>query len=74
MLLSIRLVATRLPDALVATIHDELLLEVPATEADKAARLLAEAMAKAFATLFPEAPIAGLVKTGIGVNWLDAKP
>jgi DNA polymerase I len=58
---------------MIATVHDELVLECP--EADVAAvapRVVAEMIA-AYRTLFPQAPVAGLVDAGCGDSWAAAK-
>jgi DNA polymerase-1 len=74
MLRAVPLVDTRLPDTLVASVHDELLLEVLEQNAEEAARILSEIMVEAFATTFPNAPLRGVVDVGIGKTWAAAKP
>jgi DNA polymerase-1 len=59
--------------SLVATVHDELLLEVPEADAEAAAAALAEAMTEAFVETFPGAPTLGVVEVHIGGNWTEAK-
>ena len=61
-----------LPGALVLSIHDEILLEVPEAEAEAAAATLAECMTEAFTKWFPDAPTKDLVEAKIGRCW--AKP
>jgi DNA polymerase-1 len=63
----------RMLGAMVATVHDELLLEVPEGDAEAAARVLEEVMLEAFVKTFPKAPTAGLVDVHVGKNWKDAK-
>jgi len=62
-----------LPGALIASVHDELLLEVDANSADEAADVLAEQMLNAFVRWFPEAPTTGVVEVKTVNNWSDAK-
>jgi DNA polymerase I len=62
------LAAAGLKTRLILQIHDELLAEGPATEADEAAAVIAREMVAA-ADLDP--PLA--VEPGIGPNWLEAK-
>ena len=61
-----------LPGTLVAAVHDELVLEVDAAEAERAAQVLEEQMAAAFQRWFPEAPTLGLVDVAVRPCW--AKP
>lgn len=51
---------------MVAMIHDELILEADAQAAEAVGELLAEEMTTAFAAMFVDAPLGGLVdvKTG----------
>lgn len=49
-------------------IHDELLVECPANEADKVARTLKREMEHAV-----EIDVPLVAETGIGDNWMDAK-
>jgi DNA polymerase-1 len=53
---------------LVLQIHDELLLEGPAAEAEEVREIVARAMAGAYEM---DPPLA--VESGVGVNWLSAK-
>jgi DNA polymerase I-like protein with 3'-5' exonuclease and polymerase domains len=76
MLRAIKLVHERLRDhdaGLVASVHDELLVEAAESCADTVARILREAMTEAFAATFPGAPIEGVVEIGIGRTWKEAK-
>ena len=57
----------------VAWLHDEIVLEVPVADADKAAALLRKAMTEAFLESLPGAPTRGLVEPTIGRNWAEAK-
>jgi len=63
-----RIEAERLPLALLVQIHDELLLEAPAGEAEALAAIVSEEMAGAMSLRVPLA-----VDTGVGENWLEAK-
>jgi DNA polymerase-1 len=58
---------------LVAWLHDELVLEVKAGDADRAAAMLQRAMLDAFAETFPGAPLDGLVGAHVGADWASAK-
>jgi DNA polymerase-1 len=73
MLIAMAKVERAVPGALVLQVHDELVLEVPEDAAEQAAAELDTAMVAAFAELFPDAPLAGLVKTNIVQAWSDAK-
>jgi DNA polymerase-1 len=55
-------------------IHDEIVLEVGADQAEQARAILAACMTAAFAETFPGAPLNGVVSTGIGPTWGSAKP
>ena len=54
---------------LIATVHDELVLECPTPLVDEVKQLVADAMTAAFTRLFPEAPIDGLVDAASGPSW-----
>ena len=56
-----------------AWVHDEILLEIPEADAEKAATLLQRAMTEAFLETFPGAPTERLVEPTIGRNWAEAK-
>jgi DNA polymerase I-like protein with 3'-5' exonuclease and polymerase domains len=68
-----RLIETRVRGAIVASVHDELLLEVHKDDAKTARTLLDTLMVDAFTATFPGAPVHGLVKSQIGMNWAEAK-
>ena len=53
--------------------HDEIILEVPEPDAEKAAELLERAMVAGFAKTFPGAPLNGLVEVRIGADWAAVK-
>jgi DNA polymerase-1 len=57
----------------VAWLHDEIVLEVPIEEAMRAAELLQQAMVKAFAETFRNAPLNGLVHVHTGTTWASLK-
>jgi DNA polymerase-1 len=54
---------------LVASVHDELLLEIAEADAEAARAILAETMTEAFATTFPGAPLAKVVEVKVGRTW-----
>jgi DNA polymerase I-like protein with 3'-5' exonuclease and polymerase domains len=60
--------------ALAMFIHDEIVLEVAESQAEQARSILTQCMTAAFAETFPNAPLAGLVATGVGATWGAAKP
>jgi DNA polymerase I-like protein with 3'-5' exonuclease and polymerase domains len=49
--------------------HDEIVLEVPEGDAERARTILVESMTRAFAETFPDAPLNGLVETKITTAW-----
>jgi DNA polymerase-1 len=55
-------------------VHDEIVLEVRKEDAEEARRILTDCMVAGFAETFPDAPLNGVVSTGIGDNWGSAKP
>jgi hypothetical protein len=57
----------------VGWLHDEIILETAAEDADRAAELLKAAMIRSFAKTFPGAPLNGLVELHIGISWGEAK-
>jgi DNA polymerase I len=57
----------------VAWLHDEIVMEVAAEDADRAAELLKGAMIDSFSETFPHAPLNGLVEPHIGLSWGEAK-
>jgi len=50
-------------------VHDEIVLEVPDPDAQRAGTLLVDCMTRAFATTFPGAPLTGLVELQIQGAW-----
>lgn len=58
---------------LVNVVHDELVLEADAKEAQDVSLEVEEAMIAAMLNIFPEAPTVDLVDAGIGPSWADAK-
>jgi len=76
MLLALQLAHARLQglDAhLVASVHDELLVEANERGAERAHTILEETMAEAFVLTFPGAPSHGVAEAVIGANWFDIK-
>jgi DNA polymerase I len=76
MLRAIALVFRRLrglDGGLVASVHDELLLEVAEADAEAARTILQETMIEAFALTFPGAPIDGVVEVKVGRTWNEVK-
>jgi DNA polymerase I len=78
MLRALTMVHARLRQAgirggLVASIHDELLLEVHEDDAEAARGLLEETMIEAFALTFPGAPTSGVAAAKIGRTWASVK-
>jgi DNA polymerase-1 len=57
----------------VAWLHDEIVLEVKAADAERAATILKQSMIDGFAETFPGAPLNGLVDLHIARNWAEAK-
>jgi DNA polymerase I-like protein with 3'-5' exonuclease and polymerase domains len=57
----------------VASVHDEIVLEVAEAEADIAAEILTEAMTTAFERTFPGAPTRNVVEVKIGPTWAHLK-
>ena len=58
---------------MVASVHDELLLEVAEDDAEQARQILQEAMVEAFELTFPGAPTNNVVDVQIGQTWRDLK-
>ena len=56
----------------VAWLHDEIVLEVRADQAEQAAEILKQAMIDGFIETFPGAPINGLVEPHVATSW-DAR-
>ena len=57
----------------VAWLHDEIVLEVKAADAELAATILKQSMIDGFAETFPGAPLNGLIDLHIAGNWAEAK-
>ncbi len=75
---AIILVNDRLEEAgigggLVAAVHDELLIEVPEGDAERARDILERSMVDAFVDTFPGAQTNGLAVAKIGRTWADVK-
>ena len=68
-----RLFDAGIDDGPVAWLHDEIVMEAAAEDAERAAELLKQAMIEAFAETFPGAPLNGLVEPDIGMSWSAAK-
>lgn len=73
MMSAIALVHAELPGVLVAMVHDELLAEVPESDADVAIETLKSCLHRAFVETFPCAPTLGLVDAHVGASWADLK-
>jgi DNA polymerase I len=58
---------------LVASVHDELLLEVAEDDAERARVILEETMVEAFELTFPDAPTNKVVEVQVGRTWKDVK-
>jgi DNA polymerase I-like protein with 3'-5' exonuclease and polymerase domains len=54
--------------------HDEIVLEVPEADAERARTTLVEGMTQAFAETFPDAPINGLIEAKIATAWGPREP
>ena len=54
---------------LIATVHDELVIECPTPLVPETKERVVDAMTAAFTRLFPEAPVAGLVDAASGLSW-----
>ena len=54
---------------LIATVHDELVVECPTPLVAETKERIVDAMTAAFTRLFPEAPIDGLVDAASGPSW-----
>jgi DNA polymerase I len=68
-----RLRQARIRGGLVASVHDELLIEVHEDDAGPARALLEETMIEAFALTFPGAPTNGVATATIGRSWAEVK-
>jgi DNA polymerase-1 len=76
MLLAIRMLHERLQGlegGLVASLHDELLIEASERDAERARAILEEAMIEAFVATFPGAPSHSVAEAVIGTNWFAIK-
>jgi len=62
-----------LPGTILASVHDELLLEVAEDRAGQAAEILQEQMLAAFVEWFPDAPVTGVVEVKQVNSWSEAK-
>jgi DNA polymerase-1 len=58
---------------LIATVHDEIIVEVAEKDAEDARDLLEACMLGAFAETFPKASLAGVVEAKIGKTWGELK-
>jgi DNA polymerase-1 len=63
----------RIRGGMIATVHDEPLLEVLEDDAEEAREILEAAMIEAFTRTFPGAPTLGVVEAKIGRNWAEVK-
>jgi DNA polymerase I len=54
---------------LIATVHDELVIECPTPLVPETKERVVNAMTAAFTQLFPEAPVEGLVDAASGLSW-----
>jgi DNA polymerase I-like protein with 3'-5' exonuclease and polymerase domains len=68
-----RFIAAGIRGGLVASVHDELLVEVVEADAEVARDLLQRAMLDAFAETFPGAPTAGVASARSGRTWGDLR-
>ena len=68
-----RLQCQRIRGGLVATVHDELLLEVAEQDAEYARDILHATMVEAFELTFPDAPTNNLAEARIGRTWAELK-
>jgi DNA polymerase I-like protein with 3'-5' exonuclease and polymerase domains len=68
-----RYLAAGICGGLVATVHDELLVEVVAADAEQARDILQQAMVEAFEVTFPGAPTNGVAAATVGHTWADLK-
>jgi DNA polymerase-1 len=50
-------------------VHDEIVVEVPEADAERARTIVVDAMTRAFAETFPDAPLNGLVETKVSTAW-----
>jgi DNA polymerase-1 len=62
-----------IPGKIIASIHDEIIIEVPEFDAEEARDLLQQCMIEAFVKTFPHAPNDGVATAKIGQTWADLK-
>jgi DNA polymerase I len=65
--------AAALRAGIIASVHDEILIEAYEADAEEARVLLEAAMVEAFALTFPGAPLGGVATAKIGRTWWDTK-
>ena len=68
-----RLVAEGMDTRLMMVVHDELLLDAPDSEAERAAVILEEEMVNGWLAMFPDSNTDNLVDAAIGISWADKK-
>jgi DNA polymerase I-like protein with 3'-5' exonuclease and polymerase domains len=76
MLLAIRMVHERLSGldaSIVASLHDELLIEAAERDAERICSILQETMTEAFVLTFPGAPSHSVAEAVIGTDWYAVK-
>jgi DNA polymerase I-like protein with 3'-5' exonuclease and polymerase domains len=61
--------AAGIDGGLVLFVHDEIVVEVPEADAERARTIVVDAMTRAFAETFPDAPLNGLVETKVSTAW-----
>jgi DNA polymerase-1 len=66
--------AAGIDGGIVLFVHDEIVLEVRREQAEPAQQILIACMTQAFGESFPNAPLNGVVSSGIGETWGGAKP
>ncbi len=57
--------------ALVGAVHDELIVEADAGDAEEVQQILTDAMTEGMLEVFPEASVKGLVDCGYGTSWAE---
>ena len=57
----------------VNTVHDDIMVECPKSEAEKVEDILRESMTQAMLEMFPKAPTLRLVECGTGKSWAETK-
>jgi DNA polymerase-1 len=68
-----RLLAANIRGGLIASVHDEILLEVRQNDAAAACETLQQAMVDAFVMTFPGAPTRGVATAKLGHTWAEVK-